>query len=253
MALDSGTANTYVATPSPAWDGYTFGDKIVVQVINANTDASTLNVSGLGAISIIGTDGFPISSGTLAQYGYYTFFYNGGGFVPSATIAPYYYGVNSGAADAYVVTTTTPMQFPALFDGLTVTATIGNTNTGATATLNLDGLGATDIAGTNGSPGVLVGGNLYTFTYNGSTFSFSPALPIFGVQPGQINGDLGMVIIGDGTTNVVASPAIVFGSSVQVDDASSDSLVFGDTISLATAPNTIADGSATSSAVLATS
>lgn len=52
-AADTGTANTYVVTLSPAWSSLATGNLVAFTVLNTNTGASTLNVNGLGAKSIL--------------------------------------------------------------------------------------------------------------------------------------------------------------------------------------------------------
>lgn len=54
---DSGAANTYVLTPAQALPAYTLGMVVEFVAANANTGASTLNISGLGAVAIKTVDG----------------------------------------------------------------------------------------------------------------------------------------------------------------------------------------------------
>lgn len=56
-AVDSGAANAYVATLSPAVTSYVAGLIVYLKVANANTTASTLNVNGLGVKNIKNTSG----------------------------------------------------------------------------------------------------------------------------------------------------------------------------------------------------
>jgi hypothetical protein len=51
-AQDSGAANAYVITVSPAFSAYVAGQVFQFRATNANTTSSTLNVNGNGAISI---------------------------------------------------------------------------------------------------------------------------------------------------------------------------------------------------------
>lgn len=74
--VDSGSANTYVITPSPAIAAYEEGQRFVVRVANANSGASTLNVNGLGAIAVQLADGTAMASGMLAAGGIYEFTYD---------------------------------------------------------------------------------------------------------------------------------------------------------------------------------
>jgi hypothetical protein len=51
-AADSGAANAYLVTLSPAWTSYVTGARMRFKATNANTAASTINVNGLGAKTI---------------------------------------------------------------------------------------------------------------------------------------------------------------------------------------------------------
>lgn len=74
--------------------------------------------------------------------------------------------VTAGTSTAYTLTTN--QTFTSLTDGLSVTARMDETS-GASPTLNVDSLGAKSIAtyyGTAIPTGALVGGGVYTFTYD---------------------------------------------------------------------------------------
>ena len=47
--VTSGTATTYTATPTPAWDAYTTSGLVVIIPHVSNSGAATINISGLGA------------------------------------------------------------------------------------------------------------------------------------------------------------------------------------------------------------
>lgn len=51
-ATDSGSANTYVIAPSPAFSSLVTGMTVKFKAATANTGASTLNVNGLGAVAL---------------------------------------------------------------------------------------------------------------------------------------------------------------------------------------------------------
>lgn len=74
--IDSGSANTYAITPSPAIAAYEEGQRFVVRIANGNSGASTLNVNGLGAIAIQHPDGSALQSGALAAGGVFEFTYD---------------------------------------------------------------------------------------------------------------------------------------------------------------------------------
>ena len=63
---DTGAANVYVATFSPAWTSYVAGQGVLLKITNTNTAASTLNVNGLGAIAIITADGTALAGCSIA-------------------------------------------------------------------------------------------------------------------------------------------------------------------------------------------
>ena len=75
-AADSGSANTYVVTLTPAPTSLLDGMGVIVKIANSSTGASTLNVNGLGAKTIANPDGSAIVSGDLATGGIYSFKYN---------------------------------------------------------------------------------------------------------------------------------------------------------------------------------
>lgn len=62
---DGGSANTYTLSPSTALPAYVAGTLVCMKVTNANTGASTLNISGLGAGAIQTVSGAALTSGDL--------------------------------------------------------------------------------------------------------------------------------------------------------------------------------------------
>lgn len=62
---DTGAANAYVLTPSPAIGSYANGYTAVFKAVHANTGASTLNVSALGAKAITHRDGTALQNGDI--------------------------------------------------------------------------------------------------------------------------------------------------------------------------------------------
>jgi hypothetical protein len=76
-AIDAGTANTYVVTLSPALTAYADGIKIRFRALTANTGASTLNVNGLGAVTLVGGAHAALAGGEIVAGGYCEAEYNG--------------------------------------------------------------------------------------------------------------------------------------------------------------------------------
>lgn len=80
-AVATGSANTYAVTLSPAPTAYVDGMAICVKINVASTGASTLNVNGLGAKTILDSLGNAITSGGLKAGVPYTLRYNGTNFI----------------------------------------------------------------------------------------------------------------------------------------------------------------------------
>src|SRR6185437_4599133 len=64
-AVDSGTANTYVASLSPSIGSYTTGMVVFLKIAHTNTGASTINLNSLGAKTIVYPTGSGVSAGDL--------------------------------------------------------------------------------------------------------------------------------------------------------------------------------------------
>lgn len=75
----SGT-NSYTLTLSPALTSYAFGQVFDVQFTNANTGASTLNINGLGAVSIVRNGSKVLKSGDILAGQVFSLFYDGTNF-----------------------------------------------------------------------------------------------------------------------------------------------------------------------------
>lgn len=76
-AADTGTANTYAITLSPAPAALAAGQRVRFKVANANTGASTLNVNSLGAKSLVKSGSTALGSGDLTAGQIVTAVYDG--------------------------------------------------------------------------------------------------------------------------------------------------------------------------------
>lgn len=88
-AVDSGVANAMVATAAPTVTTLADGLLVLVKVLNANTGATTLNLSGLGIKTIWNTDGSNLASGTLPAGSIAILVYVGSGFQFLGTLPAY--------------------------------------------------------------------------------------------------------------------------------------------------------------------
>jgi hypothetical protein len=65
LLQDFGVANAYVLTPTIAIESYANGYTVVFKAANANTGASTINVSAVGAVAIVHRDGTPLQAADI--------------------------------------------------------------------------------------------------------------------------------------------------------------------------------------------
>lgn len=175
--VDAGSANSVAINPLKAPTSYTAGLAYEVKVIAANTGATTVNVSGLGARALIRMNGQPLVAGDLATNGIALIVYDGvsfqlltsaSQFIAEASLV--HYGVDTGATNALVAAVTPGIS--SYSNGLLCEIAVSHTNTGA-ATINLNGLGVKSISRANGaalSAGDLIVGALALIGYDGTKF-----------------------------------------------------------------------------------
>jgi hypothetical protein len=79
--LDTGgSGSAYTLTPNQTFSGYTRGDTFVIEANHTNTGAATINVSGLGAQSIVTPEGNALGPDMLTSGGVYAIYYDGTNF-----------------------------------------------------------------------------------------------------------------------------------------------------------------------------
>lgn len=99
--------DTYAILLTPPIQAYTKGDRYLVQIVNTNTGASTLNVSGLGSAPIIQQDGTAMVAGDLLSGAFYLLVYDGANFQVMA-------GVGGGGGCAICLTGKTEAELEAI-------------------------------------------------------------------------------------------------------------------------------------------
>ena len=122
---DTGAADAYAITPSPAITAYAAGQRFVTKIANANTGASTLAVSGLAAKSIKLQDGSALSANDLIVGQIAVFHYDGTNFQlinPDTLTAPTISGTwtAAGATCSDLGTVTTADINGGTIDGVTI-------------------------------------------------------------------------------------------------------------------------------------
>lgn len=80
-AADAGVDDTYVITLSPAPTSYTLGMVVYFKANTVNTGAATINVNGLGAVSIVKGVNTPLGDGDISAGMFCTLIYDGTNFV----------------------------------------------------------------------------------------------------------------------------------------------------------------------------
>lgn len=80
-AADTGSANAYSIAPTPAITAYSTGQFVTLKPANANSGASTINISAVGAKDIKTSTGAALSANMLVTTGIYTLVYDGTNFV----------------------------------------------------------------------------------------------------------------------------------------------------------------------------
>lgn len=76
----AGSSNAYTLTPNRTVSAYTDGDCYLIEANHTNTGAATLNVSALGAKSIVTTAGSALPAGEITSGGRYLVSYDGTNF-----------------------------------------------------------------------------------------------------------------------------------------------------------------------------
>lgn len=129
-ATTSGVANTYTLDLTPNLSGYTTGLKLTLIIHATNTNGSTINIDGLGAIALKKNDGTDYGSGELIINTPYTFVYNGTSFLADSSggMGNFFGDGSDGTIPNLNTITTAP-------NGGTV-ANLWDMNTGTTFTTN---------------------------------------------------------------------------------------------------------------------
>ncbi len=148
-AADSGTADAYVVTLSPAAIAYAAGMGIRFKAANANTGACTVNVNGLGAKSIKMDNGTDPPAGMIAADAIVTVVYDGTNFQVVAAGIAAHLADNTKHATAWATWTPTLTWTTATPEGSPSTlaryCTIGKTVFFKFQYVATDGNGATNL------------------------------------------------------------------------------------------------------------
>jgi hypothetical protein len=120
--VDTGAANAYVLDFTANFTSYTDGIVIYWLPSNSNTDASTINVNGLGPVSLVNQDGSALAAGQVQANQIAQILYRGTGFVLLSSLTV----ISTGT---FPITLTTGYASP-------LPATLNYTRFGNTVTLS---------------------------------------------------------------------------------------------------------------------
>jgi len=149
-AADAGSTDTYAITVTPALTAYVTGQVFTFKANTLNTGACTLNVSGLGAKSIVKSYNLALETGDIKANQLVMVQYDGtnmqmisdSAFIKISQDGHEIYAADAGANDTYVITLA---PVPAAYvTGMVVNFKANTINTGA-CTINVNGLGAKSI------------------------------------------------------------------------------------------------------------
>jgi hypothetical protein len=136
----TGSADTYVCTPTPALGAYATGQKLRINVNASNTGASTINISTLGAKSIVKVAGgitTALAANDLLTGQYAEMFYDGTNFQMLTMLGNAAAGGSSAACDPFTrsgVCFVDEMIMSSL-SGAVLTTAAGTWDTGASGAL----------------------------------------------------------------------------------------------------------------------
>ena len=224
---DTGTANAYVITfaaGQPIPTAYTPGMKVSFKALNANTAASTVNVNGLGAVSIRRATGVALSAADINSGQVVELTYDGTNFQMAnylgagttsntSTSVNIPYVADSGTQNALVGTYTPAITSGQQVAGLVIAIKLANAITGA-CTINVNGLGAKSVTlgdGTNPPFNVFVAGEILLLEYDGTKYQIvNTSAAMFYIKPTSnyniyVNASTGSDTLYDGTSPTVGS------------------------------------------------
>lgn len=93
---DSGAADAYVLTCSPAFVAYAPGISLTFVATNANTTASTINVDGIGVVNLINSDGSTLNAADIVANQVMVAVYDGTNFALASQLGQALYNDHTG-------------------------------------------------------------------------------------------------------------------------------------------------------------
>lgn len=195
--LDLGSANNIVIDPLPTITAYAVPLIFAIRVAFVNTGATTINVSGLGAVPLRRTTGAALSNNDLPANGIIIVAWDGAQFqllsVPGSLAFPspqqlWHYGVDTSGV-ANTITVAVDALVVAYVTGLPISVKVANSNTTAT-TININGIGSANVTRGSGTPlfaNDVQAGYIGLLNYDGTEFQLLNPLAGLGSGGGTSN------------------------------------------------------------------
>jgi hypothetical protein len=186
---DTGAANAYVITfvaGQPIPSAYVPGMGIKFKALNACTGASTINVNGLGVVTIKRASGVALAANDIISGQIVELTYDGTVFqmvnylgaaatTNTSTTVNIPYIADSGTQNAIIATYSPAITSGQQVAGLTIEVKLANSITGA-CTINVNGLGAKAVTlgdATNPPFNVFVAGEILLLIYDGTEYQIA--------------------------------------------------------------------------------
>ena len=243
----TGSANAYVAAPSPALTALTTGAWLLLKLSFTNTGAATLNVNSLGAKSLKKLADQDVEAGDLRSGDIVEVRYDGTNWLLAEPALPNrLYAELAGSVNAYTATVAgVTINANSDLVGRVLVLKVGAaiTNTGA-STLNVNGKGAVAIknpAGSDVAAGDLTAARFVAVTFDGTSWqllnSTTYTLPNVGPGAGSIAYPASITLDANGRVTA-ASAGTAPGGTVRA------LVVFDSTTGTSTAATVSSDGTA---------
>ena len=226
-----GTVDVITLTPTVPLSAYTTGRTLRFKSSGANTGATTVNVSGLGAKSIRKGGTTVLAAGDIASGSIVEITYDGTYFQltntagsSASTTGSLWCGTATGSANAITLTPTSPIT--SYDTGTSYRFFAASANTSSTVTVAISGLAAKNVR-TKTSTGIVAGtiqaGSLIDLTYDGTYMMIASTAEAAGVNTANTftaNQTFSGYLVA--SSNILTAPyTLTYGATVDTDAANS--------------------------------
>jgi hypothetical protein len=174
-AIATGSNNNYVLTLTPALDAYINGLPFYFKANHTSTGPATLNISGLGAKTLKKNFNQDIAADDIQSGQIIMGVYDGTYIQIFLMKNSYFYGSDTGAANAYAVSYAPPLTAHVVGVPLRFKAAHGNTGASTVAINALSAVSIRRLDGTQLLEGDIPAGSMITVIYDGTYYQLQAA------------------------------------------------------------------------------